>query len=191
MAMQTETQMETRTRGRRGGGALNLASYKYDEKMSLPARAAHCLDWAAEKFPKQYITYPLLLKSIQGFSRMPQMNSDAVIQLKNTMQRVKSILIEKYGRELDSQPGIGVRATVDDADMLTTTLPKRMRRLRSAKNAVIKTTDLIDPTQIPATAEYKPWKDWFNRSVKDVRRLLMSEDFEQKLLPPAPADSED
>ncbi len=177
-----ETVMASR---RRNSGAITISGYQHDAKMSTPHRAAHYLDWAAQHYPKQYTPYNVLLKAIQGFSRMPQLKSAEVEQLRGCMQRVKYVLLTRYGREMDAQPGIGVRATVDSADALTVALPKKMRRLRSAKNAVIQTTDLIDPSTLPNTAEMKPWKEWFNRSVKDVRKMLSSAEFEQKLLPPS------
>lgn len=183
----------TAAAARKRNHGLDITLYEKDanyQDMSLAHRAAHCLDWAAQHYQKQYIPYNVLLKGIQGYSRLPLLNSDEVMTLKRAMSRVRNILGDIYGRELDSQPGIGVRATTDDADALTIALPKKMSRFRSAKNALQQTVNRIDPTQIPDTAEMRPWKQWFNRSVKDVLKTIGTSEFESKLLPPASDDTD-
>jgi len=166
-------------------GALDIRGFKPDYKQALTTRAAHFLHWAAINYPRQYTPYNVLVKAVQGYSKMPQLKSEEVERMRAGMTRVREILRTRFQRELDSVPGIGVRATVDSADTLTVSLPKRMRRLESAKKAVTQTVSLIDTASIPDTAEMKPWKAWLNKDVGEVMKAITSPDFEKKLLPPA------
>lgn len=189
-----EISMEPRNRRNPAPKQLDVRNYPFTDEireMTVPNRVAHYLDWAAKTFPKTYTPYNLLYKAIMGQKTTPQLRNKEVEQLRQRLQSVKKILQDKYGRELDTQQGIGVRATVDAADTLTVSLPKRMRRLQSAKNAVVRTTDLIDPSRIPNTAEYRPWREWFNRDVRDVCRLLDDGGFNKKLLPPGQTNDDD
>ncbi len=168
--------------------AIRANAYSPEHKDSLPQRAAHFLDWAAARYPKQYVPYNLLLKAVLGTSTTPSLHSSDVEQMRGRMSRVRVILQRKYARDLDSMPGVGARATVDDADTLVTSMPKRVASLRRAKTAVATTASLIDPAKIPNTADMAPWKRWMNASVGDVLRTLNSPEFEKKLLPPSPRD---
>jgi hypothetical protein len=165
-----------------------MRDYKFDPTLARSQRIAHFLDWAARHFPKQYCPYPQLAKAVTGYARMPQYNSKEVDLIKSTMSGVNKILQTKYKRTIDTEPGIGVRATVDDADTATVALPKRMSRFKAAKNSLVATAALVDVNKIPDTNEFKPWKAWLKTSVKDVLKMVNSSDFEQKLLMPADTD---
>ena len=178
--------------GKRRSEPLNKAIQKYrpDKDMSMTKRAAHCLDWCANECPGEYLPYNMLLKVIQQYPRMPQLNSEEVQILRRNMSNVRGHLQKTYSRELDSQPGVGVRATFSDADTLTVALPKKMSRFRAAKRSLATTVNLIDERSIPDTAELKPWKVWMRKSVADVMRLVGSEDFDTKCLPPAATETD-
>lgn len=177
-------------RNTRGGFALDIKQYKPDMKQSMTNRVAHYLDWSAAHYPKQFTAYNIVLKAIHGYAKTPRLDSDEVEGLRRAMSRVKLILFREYGRELVSQPGVGVRATTDDADTLLVALPKKVMRVRSAQKAMAETASIIDPSKVPDTAEMKPWKAWFTRSVKDAIKTLTSPEFQQKLLPPSAAEAE-
>jgi hypothetical protein len=170
---------------------LDIRSYKPDMKMSLPQRAAHYLDWAAASYPGSYTPYNMLLKAIQGYAKTPRVDSDEVERLRRSLNgSVKGILRKQYTREVVTQPGYGIRATSDDLDMVKNSLTKKMVRLRGARNSVAQTVGMVDPANIPQTAEGKLWKDWYSRSAKDVVRQLTSPEFEKKLaLPMDTSDS--
>lgn len=164
--------------------ALDIRGYKPDHKMSLPQRTAHYLNWAADTFPNAYTPYNLLLKAILGVAKTPRVNDEGVERLRRSLhQSVKKILRSQYNREIVSQPGYGVRATSSDLDMVQSSLTRKMRTLRSAKSAVALTVGMVDPSNIPNTAEAKPWKDWFTRSAKDIVKQLG--EMEKKMLPPS------
>jgi hypothetical protein len=174
--------------------ALDLRNYEMPDpnKYSLTARAAHCLDWAATNFPGQFIPYHHLLKAVDPAPRAYQLGSNKVENFRRSTAYIRKLLQKTYGREMITEPGVGVRATFSDTDALTVALPKKMSRFRAARRSLLTTTNLIDERNIPNTPELKPWKEWMRRSVTDVIRLVGSTNFEQKCLPPSTtSDSEE
>lgn len=185
---------ERNKRSRRGGrtltDAVNAGDYVAETKLRIPDRVAHFLDWAAAHYPKSYAPYNYVLKAVMGYEKTPRLDSDDVDRLRQGLTRVRVLLQEKYGREMDTQPGVGVRATVDDADTLTVALPKKIRRLQAAKVAVSKTAALIDPARLPSTAELAPWKRWFTTDVRTIMKTLDTPDFAKRMLPPGTLDGD-
>jgi hypothetical protein len=159
--------------------------YEIQVKMSKPQRAAHFLDWNAKHSPGDFVAYNELLKAITGVGRMPQLKSQEVEHLRRNGYAIRKHLFEKYGRELVSLPGVGVRASIDDADVLKNVVPKKATRLQSARVGFIKTVSHIDQKNIPDTAEMRPLKGWLTHQVKDIMKQISDPSFERKLLPPS------
>lgn len=167
---------------------ISADGYEPDKKASIAHRIAHFLDASAQEYPSQYAAYSLVAKAVLMLGRMPRQDSKEAGMVRRSMARVRQILQKDYRRELDTQVGIGVRATTDSADTLQTSMPKRMRRLESARVAVVQTAQLIDVSTLPNTPALAPWKKWMQKDVKEVLSLLTAPEFEQKLLPPANED---
>lgn len=155
---------------------------------SRSARAAFFLNWAADEFPKAYMPWNAILQNIQGRQGLPRMSSDEVAALRGSCGLVRRALQKQHKRDLVIA-GAAARATTDDEDTAAVALPRKMKSLRSAKNAVMATHALIDPTQVRDPRI----KAYLNRSVKEIMRVIGSAEFDKKLLPPADqeADSED
>jgi len=166
-------------------GVLNIDKYQNRSGGTLVERIAHYLNWAAEAYPKQFTPHHFVVKAIHGYERAPAPGSDQVKSLKGALQRVKKVLRESYGRELDSQIGYGIRATVDSTDVLTVALPKKMRRLSSAKTGVQETAALIDRSKVVSNAETAPYLKWYDRDITQVLKTIGSPDFEKRLQIPA------
>lgn len=161
-----------------------------DPKLPKSHRIAHYLNWAADNIPYVFTQFNELLKRVEGRGRMPRLDSEDVNLLRRNVGSCKNILLQLYEREFISQPGVGVRASVDDTDRLKTVLPKRMNRFNAARKAAIQTASSIDLNNIPDTPLLKPYKDWMKRSVRDVIKDLSDPTFEKKLLPPLPTAEE-
>lgn len=157
--------------------------------LTMPQRVAFFINWAAQHYPNEFVPHQFIYRACTGLKRTPHQTSPDTVRIKNMMGRVRLILQKDYARDLCSQPFAGVRATVDDADALQSTLPRRMRRLRAAREAVTRTAELIDPKKLPNTPQMTPWKRWFSTSVQDVLGLLNSDNFTRGLLPPATPDA--
>lgn len=164
--------------------AIKEKMYAPDHEDSLPRRGAHFLNWAAERYPKEYIPYNFVVRAIMGYGRTPRMDSEEVERYRGKMTRIRQILQNDYGRELTSSPGIGVRATVADDDILRTEMMRKVKRFRSAKAAMEKTASLISVARLPASKE----KRWFENDVASILKTLKSPAFEKKLLPPTEKD---
>lgn len=159
--------------------------YEINLKMSNSARAAHYLSWKAVHEPGSFIAYNELLKTITGVGRMPQLKSEEVEHLRKNAHMIRKLLSDKYDREMVSLPGVGIRATVDDSDVLKNVVPRKASRLQSARNGFIKTVSRIDQKRIPDTVEMAPLKGWLQREVKELVKQISSSEFERRLLPPS------
>lgn len=160
---------------------IDIKAYKFDQEVSLTRRAAHFLDWLAKKSPYQFVQYNVVLRAIMGYNRTPRLTSEEVERLHRNMGRAKLILETEYERGMMTMPSVGVRATVDDNDRAKNELPKKMRRLASAKESVERTVNSIDPRKITDSRV----KRWLRSDVGGILRALKSADFDAKALPPA------
>jgi hypothetical protein len=177
------------TKTRKSKDRPEFSAYTRLEGESLVQRIAHFLNWCAENRPKEFIPYNQVAQSINGYSRMPRLQSEEVVLVQKSMSRVRPVLITKFKRTLTSTPGIGVRATVDDADIVTTELAKNVRRIERDSERVAQLFNLVDPEKLPNTLEFKPWKEWFNRQIGGggLFKMITSPDWAKRCaLPPAP-----
>ena len=139
--------------------SISSNDYEANKEMSIPKRIADFLNYAAKNFPSDYAPYGMIAKAVLMLPRMPRADSKEAGMIQRNMARVRTFLREDYGRELDVQRSIGVRATVDSADTLQTSMPKRMRRLESARIAVVQTAGLIDVKDLPQHARDAPLEE--------------------------------
>lgn len=167
--------------------AIKQRDYIPNIEDSLPQRGAHFLNWAATNHPKEYVPYNFLVRAVMGYKRTPRMDAEEVTRYRGKMSRIRRILQDEHGRELTSSPGIGVRATDSDDDILRTELKRKMQRFKNAKAALEKTSSLINTARLTAS----PDKDWFQGDVSSLLKTLQSPAFNRKLLPPAEEDTEE
>lgn len=162
-----------------------IEQYTTDMSLSLTQRAAHFLDWAAKNMPGDPIPYNVIVKKIMNLPQLPRLDNDTVDRFRRSAGAgLKKAMIDKYGREIVNLPGIGIRATVDDADRLANVAPIKARRLNAARKSFMITATGIDLRNVPNTPEYAGLKAWMGREVKHVLEKIGSEDFMRKLLPP-------
>jgi hypothetical protein len=173
---------------RKSNGILSFDTYKLDEKASTVERTANALDWAANHYPKQLVPYNILLKAIMGYGFLPRLNSSAVVDLRSTMSRVKKTLRIKYGKGLVSEPGAGVRATVDSADQLRTDVRRAASRHHSSGKALAAAASLVDMSEVPNTPENKKLIQWAKTGLKEQLAQIDSPEFKKLLEPIADAD---
>lgn len=183
--MARKSDSTARTRARTGIGAPQFDFEAMLEAVgdhdSRTQRVAFYLNWAAQRLPHQYLPYNVIAQAISGSKskRLPRMDSDEVQGIRRTLHGIRKALREKYGRSLDVAAD-GARATVDSQDLASVVMPKKVRRFRSAKNALIAEHQLIDVGQIrdPKIRTY------INRPIRELMKLIGSDDFDKKLLPP-------
>jgi len=181
-ALEVKVKMSKR---KKQGLENGIDNYVTDHKLSKARRAAHFFAWAKENYPYEFANWDVTLQAIEGYGKRPSLKSKEVLALRRQGSFIRATLENDYGMCLVSQPGVGARATVDDGDMAKHAMTRRMKVLSSAQKAAEKTFALIDPQQIPNTPEFRPYKDWINKDVREVLKLTGTETFQRKCLPPA------
>ena len=161
-----------------------LEGYKYVEVMSRNQRAADFLAWAADRAPHEFIPYNVVVRHINGYGYTPRLNSDEVEGLRKRMGGVRNILLRKYKRGMVSLPKVGVRATVDDADMVQTEVAKKSSRVQSSVVSLERSVQVVDVASESFVAMDSSWKDWFKKNAKDVVKQMHTNDYLTRLLPP-------
>lgn len=151
---------------------------------SIPARIARFLDWAASEYPRSLIPMNLVYKAIMGMARTPTMDSSEVERLRSRMYAAKKHLHKVYGRTLVSEPGVGIRASVDSNDIVEGPLERAARRVESARLQADAVSALIKPSQLSAKNRSR------HNDVAEALRKLSSPAVLGKLLP-RPQDQTD
>lgn len=160
-----------------------VEQYEFDPGESQTRRIAHFLNWAADHMPKEFLPYNVVLKAITGYKHLPRLDTKEVESVRSAMSRVRKILLQTYRRGTVTMPGVGVRATIDDADMVIHDVTKKGKRAEAAFTSYKESVNAVDVTKIPKTAEMAPYQKYI-RGAKDVVALFGSDDFMKKLLPP-------
>jgi hypothetical protein len=164
----------------------DISTYKFDPEMSQTKRIAHFLDWASQHMPKEFLPYNVVLKAVMGYKHLPRLDTKEVLFIRHAITRVRKTLLDTYKKGLVSMPGVGVLATVDDADMVINDVAKKGQRVQSAVNSFTASVNVVNPANIPKTAEMAPYQKYI-RQAKDVAALFGTSEFMQKLLPPKTA----
>lgn len=183
--MQTAMKIEGHMTGKKKG---DVSGYTVDPELSMTKRIAHFLDWAATHRPKEFQAFNVILQAIMGYKHLPRLTSEEVKFVQRASSRVRAEVLKAYKRGFVSQPGLGVRATVDDSDMVKFDLPKKGQRVQSAMNSFTASVNVVNPANIPKTPEMAPYMKYL-RGTKEVVALFESNDFMQKLLPPKTGES--
>lgn len=132
---------------------VDFEGYEYVADMTNARRAAHALDWLAKQRPHIYVPWNVLYRVIVGSARIPIATAPEVKQLRASSQRIGKYLLAGYNRCLVSAIGVGIRASVDEADKGYDGFVPRLKRLESAKQSLENLQSHIDVTQIPKTPE--------------------------------------
>jgi len=160
--------------------------FKMDMTMSIPARGAMLLAWAADKSAGTIIPYNIMLKYIMGYDHTPRTSSEEVESLRRKISSMRPILQDKYKRDMRNVSGVGARATVDDLDVVKSSMPGNVRRVNSAHKALARNAELVRIDRLPSSGPDKQWRDWYSQSVSPAIKALRSDERIKGLLPPAP-----
>ncbi len=174
-----------------------LAEFPIDqlknEEGALPGwshRIAHFLDWWAQTMPYDFVGYNEILKAVENRQSMPRMDSKDVEQLRARMYSAKKKLRAEYGRDTVMMRSMGVRATVDDKDVLLNIAPRQTIAVERSIKRLAETDAMIDLRRIDDNAETRAHKRWYNRSVRGILKQIAAPEFTDKLLPPKPGDAD-
>lgn len=163
---------------------------------SICGKTAEFLMWARERYPYQTLTYEEITQAIFGLGRVPDVRSKHVKSVRGQMSSTGAKLINDHHTTLISERGVGARAAVDDADILSESIPKAVERHRQTADALQRTADQVDPAKLkkqlaglpesPEKEELLNLAKWFNEDlVKYVKKLKQPQQT-AALLPPPP-----
>lgn len=133
-----------------------IKGYKYPEKEALVDRAVHFLDWCAKELPGIPISWPVIVKSVTGQARMPHIDNEQVLIMRNKSGTIRKKLMAKFARGLVLARGQGVRGTVNADDLAKTQYTLNITRIDSAKANAVKTLEILPVNEIqdPATKAF-------------------------------------
>lgn len=155
-----------------------IEDFEVDHGMSIPARVAAYLDWAARTAPTRPISFQQICKVVMQLPRVPTEKDRRTQSVRLAIRRAKPILMNRYRRGIVPHPGFGVRATIDSEDVARTQFQADKRRAVSALKSIDRTSSLINASEID-DRELKASVT----STRKVMRLLISNDVFNKLLP--------
>jgi hypothetical protein len=168
----------------------DVSQYEPDTTQSMTKRIAHFLDWAADNMPKEFLQYNVVLKAVMGYKHLPRLETKEVEFVRSAITRVRKVLLETYRRGTVTMPGVGVRATVDDSDMVVHDVTKKGKRVQSAVKSFTEAVNIVNPANIPKTPEMAPYTKYV-RDAKEVAAVFGSKDFLNRLLPPKTEKAEE
>lgn len=154
------------------------------EKESLVRKIAHFLDWCAKNRPKEFIPYNQITFRIIGLKHMPRMQNSDVVLVQHSMSRVRPILQTEYKRTLISAPGVGVRATADNDDLVIA-VAKSVRKMERDASRTAQLINMVDPAKLSDG----PWKEWYQRQISGQQglfKMITSNDWAKRVALPAP-----
>ena len=170
---------------RRTNGNRDISGFPLDTGLTKPQRVAAFLDWWAIKHPFDFAAYNEILKAIEGYNKLPRMDTEEVSAVRGITGRAAKVLHEKYKRSIVRRAGLGARATVDSADTIRHKAVDRSRKIERDIVALAKLDEIIDLKSIPDTPENRPLKQWYQRDVKGILKQIASPEYLAKMLPPA------
>jgi hypothetical protein len=175
---------------------LQLKTFR-PEETSIRGRVAEFLNWCADRYPHQIITHEEVTQAIFTLGKVPDGRAKHVKSVKGQMSSAAKLLMEKYKKSLITMRGVGVRASVDDADILKESVTKEVERHKQTADKLQKTADLINPgalqDQLDALKgdpelkeELLTLSEWFNGTMGKYLKSLKRPTVAAALLPPPP-----
>jgi hypothetical protein len=161
-----------------------VGEFPLDNGLTMPNRIASFLDWWATRHPYDFAAYNEICKAVQGYERLPRLDTEEVEQIRGTVGRAEPILHQKYQRALVRNRGLGARATVDDVDVIRNKQGARAKRVERSIVALAHTDELIDTRRIPDSPQNRELKQWYARDVKSILKQVSGPEFLAKMLPP-------
>lgn len=163
----------------------DVSEFTVDQSLSLTHKIVEFLNWAALHRPHQILAYNLIWKAVTGEKRMHDLASKEADFVRSATSRARKILLQKYQRGMHSEKGLGIRATVDDADMVKTDLAVKGRRVQAAVGAFTASANVVNLKNIPNTPEMQRYMT-FAKAAKRIAVTFQTPDFIKALTPGTP-----
>jgi hypothetical protein len=129
-------------------------AWKVDMSQPYTERLADFLAAAVEQCPKRFFSKSICAKVAYGLGRVPASESDYVKKrLSGTVHGANAVMMRKHGREIFNDPIDGLRATVNDEDLMNTKHSLKRRRVQSAVASLRATDSLVKPANLSPAAK--------------------------------------
>lgn len=154
---------------------------------STAAQVAHFLNWGAVNHPEAIFSAQVILKEIRGYSRLPRSDSEGIQLIRSSIPAARKLMQANYQRDIVNLSGAGYRATTTSDDQTEHSVLVGQERVAAADRRQAARVDAVDPHGFTATENGRYMKSLYTAAKHDVAlRLLKDEDFQTRLLPPAP-----
>lgn len=161
---------------------LKIADFHPREKF-VSSRIAEFLFWAAERYPKCVITHEEITQAIFSLGAVPKPGSKQVDNVRKSVGRARSVMREKYKRDIVTEKGIGARATVDSADAVATSVVREVTNYERSCNRLRDAASLVNQKELEDALNEKgidpvdreeilTLRDWFTEKVMKVVKKL-------------------
>lgn len=191
---QAELQVARMSRERRE--KLRLDRFTTDEK-PICRRAAAFICWVRDLYPYSFVTYEEITQAVFKLGRAPSSSAQYVKSVRGQMSSTSKILSEKHRTSLITLRGVGVRAAVNDTDMLEQSVTKKAEAHRRTGDALSKLARMIDPRTLQKEIEamgadpvrQKNLLDlaqWFKDDLCSLLKTVNRPSHAKALLPPPP-----
>jgi len=126
---------------RRRGVKINVAAYKAPTATAA-AKVAHFLMWAAENYPREFLTYEEITQGVNGLSRRPAPNDKSVKLVANRISGARQNLRNKHNKDIQTKRGVGCRATVDEYDKADA-IKRDAKAVKRSHEKLAKTLEMV------------------------------------------------
>jgi hypothetical protein len=166
-------------------------------KNTLSGQVCEFLHHMAVEFPHETILYEEIVQALDGLRSRPKPGNPRIKQIRNIISNARVVMRRDYNRDIVGVPGVGVRATVDDLDMVQTAAIRDAQRVDRAARKFDETVSMVNTEEFKLLAEHSPdptafkeLTEWFCNDVKSAVKHLRASVKDRKLLP-APPELED
>jgi hypothetical protein len=174
--------------------ALRITSFSPAEK-SISGRVCEFLHWASLKYPKSIITYEEITQAVFMLGKKPSTGSKAVKSVTSAISRSRKVMKPKYKQDILTEKGVGARATVDELDVLSTSILRDTETHRRSAAKLKSTVDLINEKKLDRLIAQAPkevrdeimiTRAWYTESLGKYIKMLEKPSSAKALLPPVP-----
>jgi hypothetical protein len=139
--------------------------------VSAVERGVEILDWAAVAYPGQIVGYPDFAKAALRLDRRPQAGSIDIQRARMLVQNAARRLCKdgrKVKRWVVTEPGVGARATVDNADAKANYMPNLRKRAAAPIRKIIEHLESIRVVELSS-----PYLDIFENRVRELKANIL------------------
>jgi hypothetical protein len=162
-------------------------------KNTLSGQICEFLHHMAVEFPHETILYEEIVQALDGLRSRPKVGNPRIKQIRNLISNARLVMRRDYKRDIVGVPGVGVRATVDDLDMVQTAAIRDAQRVDRAARKFDETVSMVNTEEFKLLAEhssdpdaFRELTEWWCNDVKNAVKHLKASIKDSKLLPAPP-----